>query len=67
VIEWVAVVSAWSLGLLSQKPGAWEDVLESELRHWVWWGDALQIGPQKPWWWGAEPMGASGLNDCYPA
>ena len=65
---WVAVVSAWSLGLLSQKPGAWEDVLESELRHWVWWGDALQIGPQKPWWWGAEPMGASGgLNDCYPA
>ena len=64
----VAVVSAWSLGLLSQKPGAWEDVLESELRHWVWWGDALQIGPQKPRWWGAEPMGASGgLNDCYPA
>ena len=61
MIEWVAVVSAWSLGLLSQKPGAWEDVLESELRHWVWWGDALQIGPQKPWWWGAEPMGASGV------
>jgi len=36
-------------------------VLESELRHWVWWGDALQIGPQKPRWWGAEPMGASGV------
>ena len=61
MIEWVAVVSAWSLGLLSQKLGAWEDVLESKLRHWVWWGDALQIGPQKPWGWGAEPMGASGV------
>jgi hypothetical protein len=45
VIEWVAVVSAWSLGLLSQKPGAWEDMLESELRHRLRWGDALQIGP----------------------
>jgi len=61
VIEWVAVVSAWSLGLLSQKLGAWEDVLESELRHWVWWGDALQIGPQTPRWWGAEPMARAGV------
>jgi len=57
---WVAVVSAWSLGLLSQKPGAWEDVLESELRHRLRWGDALQIGLQKPRWWGAEPMARAG-------
>jgi hypothetical protein len=41
----VAVVSAWSLGLLSQKLGAWEDVLESELHHRARWGDIPRIGP----------------------
>jgi len=45
VTEWVAVVSAWSLGLLSQKLGAWEDVLKSELHHRARWGDIPRIGP----------------------